>query len=211
MEKVQSKRESNKVQKRTAILEAAEKLFLQRGYDNTSIDDVAKEAGFTKRTLYQYFIGKEDLFYAVSLKAARLLTAAYEEALSQGKNALDKIRLANRIYLQFYREYPGLFRLLNYTPSNPQNSEASPNFQELRKIDETRMRYYHEIVNQGKADGSINSELDIRKAVYFEFFTAFSLLSAVSASDPSMWKIMNLNEPDFLQFCFDLLADAIKQ
>jgi AcrR family transcriptional regulator len=210
MEKIQSKREANKTQKRAAIIDAAAKLFLQRGYDSTSIDDVAKDSGFTKRTLYQYFISKEDLFYAVTLKAAKQLTAAYEKGFRQGGNALDKIRLANRMYLQFYKDYPEMFKLLTYTPSNPLNSEASPNYQELKKIDAIRMRYFHEVVEQGKLDGSINTGLDINKAVFFEFFTAFSLLSAASTSDGIMWNIMKLEESDFLQFCFDLLADAIK-
>lgn len=206
-----SKRETNKSQKKTAMVDAAGKLFLKKGFDNTSIDDVAKEAGLTKRTLYQYFNSKEDLYYAVIVEGAKQLTASYEEALSQGKNAIDRVRLANQVYLQFYREFSGMFRLMNYTPSNLQNSEASPHCQELKKYDGIRMMHYFNIINEAKTDGSINNNLDLNKAVFFEFFTAFSLLSAISNSDSSMWDKMNMSEKDFLDFSFDLLVNAIKQ
>jgi len=51
--------------KAAAILDAAKHLFLERGYAGTSMDAVAAAAPVSKRTLYQYFPGKEDLFGAV--------------------------------------------------------------------------------------------------------------------------------------------------
>ncbi len=210
MEKNQSKREWNKAQKKASFLDAAEKLFMQRGFENTSIDDVAKEAGLTKRTLYQYFKSKEDLFYAVALKGARQLTANYEEAIEQGTNALEKIRLANKVYLQFFRDHLGMFRLLNYQPANRQNCEASPHFCEMEMLNGVRMRHYMDLVGKGISDGSINANLDMRKAVFFAFFSAFSLLFAVSSMDRSMWDMLQLDENEFLGFSFDLLADALR-
>lgn len=210
MEENQSKRERNKAQHRASIMDAAEKLFLQKGFDNTSIDDVAKAAKLTKRTLYQYFVSKEDLYYAVALKGAKLLLPACEEAMSRGENALEKIRLSNKAYLQFYMDYLGLFRILNYTPSNQQNSQASPNFRELGIVDAARMKFYIDLVNEGMSDGSINKSLDTRKAVYFAFFAAYSLMNAVSAMNKSAWDMVNLDPDDFLRFSFDMIADALK-
>jgi AcrR family transcriptional regulator len=210
MEKKQSKREWNKAQHKASILDAAERLFMQKGFENTSIDDVAKAAKLTKRTLYQYFLSKEDLFYAVALKGARLLTFAYENAFNQGETALDKIRQGNKAYLQFYEDYLGMFRILNYQPANQQNTAASPNFREMEMLNANRMRHYADLVAEGKSDGSINAGLDMKKAVFFAFFAAFSLLFTISSTDKSMWDMMGLNESEFLQFSFDLLADALR-
>jgi AcrR family transcriptional regulator len=209
MEKNLSKRELNKARHKTAILDAAEKLFLAKGFDATSIDDVAKEARLTKRTLYQYFTSKEDLFYAVALKAARILTESYETEISRGKTALEKIRFANGAFLEFYRKYHGLFILLNYQPSNRQNSEASQSFQELQLLDGVRMRYFAEIIREAKADGSINPGLDTKKAVFFAFFASFSLLNMLSSMQGA-WDVLGLDEDDFIRFCFDMLVSALK-
>ncbi len=47
------------------IIEAALTLFIDRGFAATRLDDVAKQAGVTKGTVYLYFANKEDLFKAV--------------------------------------------------------------------------------------------------------------------------------------------------
>lgn len=208
MEKKFSKRELNKTQHKTAIMDAAEKLFLAKGFDDTSIDDVAGEAGLTKRTLYQYFLSKEDLFYAVALKAARILTDAYEGEIDRGKTALEKVRFANDAFLRYYREHGGLYKLLNYQPSNRENSEASPHFRELQLLDGVRMRHFAAIVNLARTDGSIKAGLDAKKAVFFAFFASFSLLNMVSSMQGA-WEQLELDEQDFIRFCFDMLADAL--
>ncbi len=208
MKEINSKRQLNKIEKQTSLIDAAERLFTEKGFENTLIDEVAKEAGLTKRTLYQYFESKEDLFYAVAVKGVKKLLFMYEEAMRKGKTALEKIRYGNQAYLQFYLEDLKMFRLLNYRPANRNNCESSPHFKELEVLDSIRMKYYVELVAEGKADGSINPNLDITKAVFFAFFSAYSLLYTISLM--SMWEKLAFEENEFLQFSFDLLADALK-
>ncbi len=50
--------------KRMQILNAAERVFFVRGYDRTSVDDLRREAGVSKGTIYAFFNGKEALFRA---------------------------------------------------------------------------------------------------------------------------------------------------
>lgn len=49
-------------EKNNAIVEAASLLFLEQGFDGTSMDEVAKRAGVSKQTVYSHFSGKEQLF-----------------------------------------------------------------------------------------------------------------------------------------------------
>ncbi len=51
-------------QKRHAILQAAQRLFLANGFEGTSVDQIAAEAGVSKLTVYSHFSGKEALFFA---------------------------------------------------------------------------------------------------------------------------------------------------
>ncbi len=210
MENNISKRESNKILKKEIFLNVAEKLFAEKGFENTSVDEVVINAGLTKRTLYQYFLSKEDLYYAVALKGARLLSETSFDALAQGENARDKIRLVNLAHLDFYTKYPDLFRILNYAPANQQNTEASPHYQEISKINIARMASLGSLVESAMQDGSINSDLEIPKALFFGFFSAFSLLYTIASTDKSIWQTMGINENDFLKFSFNLLTDALK-
>ena len=48
-------------------MDAAEKLFFSKGYDDVSLDDIAQEAELNRATIYLYFENKEDLCFAVIL------------------------------------------------------------------------------------------------------------------------------------------------
>ncbi len=52
-------------EKRKTVVQAASSLFFERGYDGTSMDDVAASAGVSKPTLYRYFADKDGLYAAV--------------------------------------------------------------------------------------------------------------------------------------------------
>ncbi|MDF2841211.1 MAG: regulatory protein TetR [Clostridia bacterium] len=211
MEIVLSKREANKVEKKERIIDTAEKLFLQKDFESTSMDEIAKESHLTKRTVYQYFNSKEDLFYAVALKGTNDYISNCEEALKTGRNALEKLRLLNKTYYQFYINHPGMFRIMNYQPDNKQNCEASPSYQELGAFKNRIVQLYMDIVEGGQSDGSINAKLNPKYAAYFGLLSSVGLLNLVSSMEASyIWGNEGLSESDFLLFSLDLLADALK-
>lgn len=78
---------------------------------------------------------------------------------------------ARRIY------NPKMFRIMNYQPDNTLNCEASQNFHELGALKDEAIKYYMDIVNDGKSDGSINKNLDTKNAVYFGLFSPIGLLN----------------------------------
>ncbi|KZE97707.1 HTH-type transcriptional repressor [Geobacillus stearothermophilus] len=47
------------------IAQAAERLFLERGFDGTSISDICAASGYSRRTLYRYFGTKEEILYYI--------------------------------------------------------------------------------------------------------------------------------------------------
>ena len=55
-------------EQRTAILDAAEKLFLEAGIENTRMIDIAQQAGITRVTLYRYFANRDEVAVEVHLR-----------------------------------------------------------------------------------------------------------------------------------------------
>ncbi|GAB4516617.1 MAG: hypothetical protein Tsb0020_35260 [Haliangiales bacterium] len=82
--------------KRAAILDAAVSLFSHYGYRRTSVEDVAKEAGIAKGTVYLYYRNKQALFGAVCGHVADTFLARSEAALAErgplGDKALALLR-----------------------------------------------------------------------------------------------------------------------
>lgn len=72
--------------RRQAIIEGAAEVFLEQGYDATSMAEIASRIGLTKPTLYGYFPSKEELFEMVMKKLAIDLLASSFDRLDPGKD-----------------------------------------------------------------------------------------------------------------------------
>ena len=68
---------------REELISAAERLFTERGFHATSVDEIAFEAGYTKGAVYSNFESKEDLFFAVYERRVDLVVAEYERTIRE--------------------------------------------------------------------------------------------------------------------------------
>jgi AcrR family transcriptional regulator len=73
-------REISEDERRRRLIAVAEKVFVEQGYGAASMDEIAQDAGMSKRTLYQLFDTKEALFAAVITDRMRALGEGAEEA-----------------------------------------------------------------------------------------------------------------------------------
>ena len=76
------KAEENKLKKKTRLLETAFNLFTTRGLSDTSVSDIAKEAGVGKGTFYLYFKGKDDI-------EARIISHRTDQMFSHAFKVLE--------------------------------------------------------------------------------------------------------------------------
>ena len=67
----------------------AEQLFMQKGIENTSMNDIAKEAGYSKATLYVYFKDKEELVSVLVLESMQKLHDYISLALESSSNTKE--------------------------------------------------------------------------------------------------------------------------
>jgi AcrR family transcriptional regulator len=73
-----------------SILDAAERIFLERGYQTASLDDIAAAAPASKPTIYAHFPGKEALFAAVVVRITKRMTD-FEGYSLEGRSVQDKL------------------------------------------------------------------------------------------------------------------------
>lgn len=107
-------KEQEKEQRRVYIVDAAEKLFFSRGYDNVTMDDIAKDIGLTKKSLYLYFRNKEALFFAVVLRGTRILNDLVKEDVKNADAGFERLWEIGHAYYTFVKKYPDYNRACNY-------------------------------------------------------------------------------------------------
>ena len=94
----QSKREQNRAERRSTILNAALKVFSEQGFTATTMDHVAQVAGLSKPTVYSYFDGKDALFRAMLLMPRDDMLIAFHSA--RAGNHVDQLWTFAWIYAE---------------------------------------------------------------------------------------------------------------
>ena len=98
--------------KATQIRTAAERLFAARRYHEVTLDDVCKEAGVGKGTVYRYFENKEDLFRQVILGGFDELVCRVRQLGDEELTPSEGLRRAANCMACFFRRRGGLYRLM---------------------------------------------------------------------------------------------------
>lgn len=103
-----------KERKRQAIVEAATNVFLHKGYAITSMDEIAAEAGVSKRTVYDHFENKENLFQTILVDHWSAVFKINQPLFKNSKNSTDSlIEFAKKFFDFLYQPKTiKLFRLL---------------------------------------------------------------------------------------------------
>jgi TetR/AcrR family transcriptional regulator of autoinduction and epiphytic fitness len=99
---------------REAIVDAAQRLFLERGFGAVSMDDLAAAAGVARRTLYNQFTSKEEIFREVLLDVSDQLADAFPPGIETQGEVEDVLRLIARAILDLHGRpgYLGFFRMV---------------------------------------------------------------------------------------------------
>jgi TetR/AcrR family transcriptional regulator, fatty acid metabolism regulator protein len=148
--------------KRQRILEAALRVFAERGFYNAKVSEVAKAAGVADGTIYLYFKNKDDLLIQLFEDRMDFLIQRLNEELGRsGGTVVARIRRLILLHLQIASIAPDLAEFI--TVELRQSSRFvkeydNPKFSEY-------LRVLRDLVEEGQRDGSIRADLDARLIV----------------------------------------------
>lgn len=158
--------------KEEQIIEAARKLFHQFGFKKVSMDEIAKEAGVTKRTIYMYFESKEEL-----------LKYFIEEEIKNMKNIVEGVESKNLEFFEMVNQ--AIYKLLQYKKERDflniitKEAEWLKNpivVQSLKLIDEQIQNYIKDKLITAKEKGYIEyDDIEITTFLVYKMYIALIL------------------------------------
>jgi AcrR family transcriptional regulator/DNA/RNA-binding domain of Phe-tRNA-synthetase-like protein len=111
-----SRSERRKARTMAAILDAAERHFLERGYEDARVDEIAEAADVAVGSIYNHFGSKEGLYAALAERALELHALYMSEGVDPDRPPLERLLdVAGRL-ARFGREHPGYLRILALPP-----------------------------------------------------------------------------------------------
>ena len=94
------------------IFETSMKLFAEKGYDATSIEDITATVGVAKGTLYYHFSSKEEIFNFLIEEGIKLLQNSIDIKTAKFSNYIDKIKAIVLIQIKIVIKYEDLITIL---------------------------------------------------------------------------------------------------
>lgn len=144
------------------IYETAARLFYEKGYAATSLQDLANAVGLQKGSLYYYIDSKEDLLYGITDYAHTFFTDLVEQARDEGASPAEGLRRLLHRHAKFAAEHFHVTAAF-YNERGALAPERQAVIVQTRDAYEASLRAY---VKQGQEAGEFSAELDPKIAVF---------------------------------------------
>ena len=139
------------------VLAAATTVFRRMGYEKATLEDIAREVGINRATLYYYVGTKEELLVALLAEPIAMVRARLEEDVARDLPAPEKLAASLRGYVRTLDEHPELFIFLS---ENIHAVMTGPDADALR---DNADRYGHvltQVIRDGAAAGELRDDVD---------------------------------------------------
>lgn len=161
---IEERRNREKLARREAIIACARELFLAKGFNATTMDEIAQRAELSKGTLYLYFNSKEELYVTVMSEGLKILFDRIEETFNSDLPPDQVIRKLGEVYYRYYLDHRDYFRILFFLEHGDVSKQLPRELiQENLDKGVRCLQLFAGVVQNGMEEG-IFSPVDPRKA-----------------------------------------------
>ncbi|URZ14359.1 TetR/AcrR family transcriptional regulator [Clostridium felsineum] len=147
----------NPEERKSELMDAAEKLFATVGYNKTSVSDIVKKISVAQGTFYYYFKSKEDIFIAIFARKSDIIFSKIKRELENEKsNAMDKLIKAVKIYIEGKSKKSDIDDKLIEALHLEEN--AGLHYRTIIYTIKTHLPLFADIIKQGVKEGLFNTE-----------------------------------------------------
>lgn len=106
------------------ILDSARKVFLKKGYEQTSIRNIANEISYSPGSIYFYFKDKSEIFHELHKEGFRLLLKQIK-VLDKVEDPFERLKANGRVFIEFAQNHKDYYNLMFIVEENTKTGSAS--------------------------------------------------------------------------------------
>jgi AcrR family transcriptional regulator len=217
---------TKKAEKESRIIDSAEKVFASVGFKNARMEDIAKDCGITKVTLYSYFQSKENLYLAVTYKALQMLNESYYRTIDEYKNksglectiALLETFMSfcenNFLYSEAMLEYFSMVRSTSSGKDEAKLTTATKEsiyYMKLQDVHNLPFKLTAKEIERGIKDGSIRKEIDPMFQTLHGWTMVIGYVKVMAASGISTAPIFHHSLKDLKEYNLKLARTLLSE
>jgi AcrR family transcriptional regulator len=213
---MRSRNDQEKAERRESLLDAAQQVFADKGFEKTSMDDIAEVAGFSRSLLYVYFKDKKDINRALRIRSAEILRDKIYDRVEENALGIDRVRQIGAAYYDFYLEDRDHFNCLSLDISLNNQGTAQLNCTEHNpedmEVEREIMQFMVDVIEVGIEDKSIDPS-KVSNLWQTAMFLRGCIHGVVLLQDKDGSPILqatNLSGSDLVNYTLDMVTTAIK-
>ena len=189
-----------------SVIMSAEELFEAKGYDATSIDDIAYRTGISKSTLYVYFKSKQLIWDHIVCKYMEQLLEVAKEA-AEGKGSFEKryYKLCFDIADRF-EAHPMYYKATLGSISMDMDQEI---YKKIYDVGEQTNEEIASFIRSGIEEGKVRKDIDIYPAVIMMWSSISGIISMAIDKEEYLNMRFNTSKKEYLKKAFKMLLEGM--
>jgi AcrR family transcriptional regulator len=174
---VATRREKEKLERRKSILIAARDLFYEKGYQTTTVEEIAEAADVSKGTVYLYFSSKDELYVSVVLEGFQIVDDMITDIMASESSIVEKGKAVFLAFVEYCMKNREYFRITQYFISENARKNLPPTLIESVSGHTARLLgHVAALVEEGKRTGLIIEDMDPYAFALIAWRTATGIL-----------------------------------
>jgi TetR/AcrR family transcriptional regulator len=208
---IAERKEREKEHRKEDIIDAAQKVFFEKGLLTATMDEIAVTAELAKGTLYLYYKSKEDLYLAVMMRGLKILYEMFEKVIDSPKPTTEKLMELGEAYTAYYEQNKNYFRMLHFFQTPQFHRQVTEEMKQACSINNQKLwSLVIGIFKKGIEEKTIREDLNPTDVAIIIWSTATTLLMRID-SEYDLWKErMHIDLNQTLRLSYSLLLDSIQ-
>lgn len=192
------------------ILTAAKAIFLDKGYNHTTMLDIAERSELSRRTVYLYFKSKEEISFAVMEESFGKLRDKIKTAASQKGDAVERLKSMRQAYLDFYRyNFNDLYFTLYFDLKLNMNNISSTDAQHCFYIVIEIIHILMGVLEDGKNDGSLRPSRNLHRTAFTMITIIHGTMQKVAIQKDMLEHATDFSQEEIINETFNLLYHSV--
>ena len=212
MSYLNERREEEKERRREEILDAAELVFSEKGFDAATMEQVARKARVSRALVYVYFKDKTALHLAICLRGLTLLRSLFEQARKAHNTGADQIRAIGHAYMRFAQDYPTHFAALSRFEASPHEVvEGDPCCSTMGMIQAGQQVHEETVLAlvKGMADKSLRGDLDNLMQISITLWGFTHGTIQLAQTKENFMATMSISKESFMNQAVELVMQSL--
>ncbi len=185
---------------RDNIVSAARELFEQKGIERTTMDDIAKEADYSKSTIYVYFKSKEEIYNAILKEYVDSLIETLDGFIEDDSDFERKYYGFCDLLVGFEEQYPKYYASL-MGETRITNSRKLVSVTDMGVANDL-MDCIHDLIQFGLKAKVLRKDVEIWPTVYYMWSAIGGVIQLASRIGESMYAKLEMTKDEYLRYAF---------